>query len=43
MSRLTEHFGNRFSLNAVGKPTYIIKLKNGQKMHELVEELGKAL
>ena len=43
MSRLTEHFGNRFSLNAMGKPTYIIKLKNGQKMHELVEELGKAL
>ena len=43
MSRLSEHFGNRFMLNATGKPVYTIRLDKGQKMSQLVTELGKAL
>ena len=41
--KLTEFFGNRFMLNATGKPVYTVKLKKGQKMSQLVSELGKAL
>ncbi|MBE6749632.1 MAG: transcription-repair coupling factor [Ruminococcaceae bacterium] len=43
MSKLSAYFGNRFMLNATGKPVYTIRLKNGQKMSDLVTELGKAL
>lgn len=41
--KLTEYFGNRFMLNVAGKPIYTVKLKKGQKMSQLVAELGKAL
>lgn len=41
--KLTEYFGNRFMLNATGKPVYTVKLKKGQKMSQLVAELGRAL
>ena len=41
--KLTEYFGNRFMLNATGKPVYTVRLKKGQKMSQLVAELGKAL
>ena len=41
--KLTEYFGNRFMLNAAAKPVYIVKLNKGQKMSQLVAELGKAL
>ena len=41
--KLTEYFGNRFMLNATGKPIYTVRLKKGQKMSQLVAELGKAL
>lgn len=43
MAKLSAHFGNRFILNAQSKPVYNIKLLKGQKMSELVAELGKAL
>ncbi len=43
MGRLSEYFGNRFILNATDKPTYSIRFKNGQKVSDLVNELGKAL
>lgn len=43
MSKLSAYFGTRFRLNASGKPTYMIRLEKGQKMSELVTELGKAL
>ncbi len=41
--KLTEYFGNRFMLNATGKPVYTVRLDKGQKMSQLVAELGKAL
>ena len=41
--KLTEYFGNRFMLNAAAKPVYTVKLNKGQKMSQLVAELGKAL
>ncbi len=43
MARLAGCFGNRFKLTASEKPTYVISLKKGQKMAELVTEIGKAL
>ncbi len=43
MAKLSEHFGNRFMLNATGKPVYTIRLNKGQKMSQLVEELAKVL
>ncbi|MBR4123816.1 MAG: transcription-repair coupling factor, partial [Clostridia bacterium] len=43
MSKLSAYFGNRFMLNASGKPVYTIRLNKNQKMSELVAELGKAL
>ena len=43
MAKLSAYFGNRFLLRADDKPTYVIRLKNGQKMNELVAELSKAL
>ena len=42
-ARLTEYFGNRFMLSAAAKPVYNIRLGKGQKMSELVAELGKVL
>ncbi len=41
--KLTDYFGNRFMLNASGKPVYTVRLNKGQKMSQLVAELGKAL
>lgn len=43
VKKLSEHFGNRFSISATDKPTYIIKLKDGQKMTGLTEELANVL
>ena len=43
VEKLTKHFGSRFTISAVGKPAYIIRLKNGQKMSELTKELANAL
>ena len=43
MAKLSEHFGNRFRLNATGKPVYTIRLNKGQKLSDLVTELGNAL
>ena len=43
MAKLSAHFGSRFMLNATDKPVYTIRLEKGQKMSELVNELGKAL
>jgi transcription-repair coupling factor (superfamily II helicase) len=42
-SKLSAFFGNRFVLNALSQPVYTIRLNKGQKMSELVAELGKAL
>ena len=41
--KLTEYFGNRFMLNVAGKPVYTVRLNKGQKMSQLVAELGRAL
>lgn len=43
MAKLSGYFGNRFMLNASGKPVYTVRLLKGQKMSDLVAELGKAL
>ncbi len=43
MSKLSAYFGNRFMLNAAGKPVYTVRLNKGQKLPDLVSELGKAL
>ena len=43
MAKLSAYFGNRFMLNATGKPVYNVRLNKGQKMSDLVAELGKAL
>ncbi|MGI6280408.1 MAG: transcription-repair coupling factor, partial [Acutalibacteraceae bacterium] len=43
VQKLSDYFGNRFTLNAAGKPVYTIRLLKGQKMSSLVEELQKAL
>ncbi|MBQ6826020.1 MAG: transcription-repair coupling factor [Clostridia bacterium] len=43
VSRLADYFGNRFLLNASGKPVYTVRLNKGQKMSDLVTELKKAL
>ena len=43
MAKLSQHFGNRFMLNATDKPVYIVRLEKNQKMSQLVAELGKAL
>ncbi len=43
MAKLSAHFGNRFMLNATGKPVYTVRLNKGEKMSDLVTELGKAL
>ncbi len=41
--KLTDYFGDRFMLNATDKPVYTVRLNKGQKMSQLVSELGKAL
>ena len=43
MSRLSEHFGNRFMLNVSGKPVYTIRLNKNQTMSQFVSELSKIL
>ena len=43
INKLSNHFGNRFILNATEKPIYTVKLLPGQKMSELVTEFGKVL
>ena len=43
MSKLSAYFGNRFRLNAMGKPAYTIRLNKGQKLADFVAELSKAL
>lgn len=43
MAKLSAYFGNRFMLNAADKPVYTVRLQKGQKMSDLVAELGKAL
>ena len=43
MAKLSSYFGNRFMLNATDKPVYMVKLNKGQKMSDLVAEIGKAL
>ena len=41
--RLSDYFGNRFSLNATDKPVYTVRLNKGQKMSDLAAELTAAL
>ena len=43
MAKLSAYFGNRFMLNAADKPIYTVRLNKGQKMSDLVAELGNAL
>lgn len=43
MGKLSEYFGNRFSLNAATKPVYTVRLAKGQKMSDLAAELAQAL
>ncbi len=43
MHKLSEYFGDRFLLKVGDKPLYTVKLKAGQKMSQLVNELGKVL
>ncbi len=42
-ARLSEGFGNRFVLSAIGKPAYTVRLKKGQRTAGLVSELAKIL
>lgn len=43
MSKLSAHFGKRFSLTATDKPVYTVRLEKGQKMADLVSELAQVL
>ena len=43
MAKLSAAFENRFTLHAADRPTYVIRLKKGQKMPDLVEELARAI
>ena len=43
MHKLSEYFGNRFSLNATDKPVYTVRLNKGQKMSDLAAELSATL
>lgn len=43
VERLSACFAERFVISAGEKPHYVIRLKKGQKMSDLVAELGKAL
>ena len=43
MTKLSEYFGNRFSLSATAKPVYTVRLKKGEKMAELAAEITRAL
>ncbi|MBQ3052362.1 MAG: transcription-repair coupling factor [Clostridia bacterium] len=43
MAKLSSYFKGRFMLKVSDKPVYTIRLNKGQKMAELVVELGKAL
>ena len=43
MTRLSEYFGDRFSISAGNKTGYLIKLGAGQKMDALISEIIKAL
>ena len=43
VKKLSEHFGSRFSISAMDKPAYVIRLKEGQKMSDLTEELANTL
>ena len=43
MHKLSDYFGNRFSLNATDKPVYTVRLNKGQKMSDLAAELTAAL
>ena len=42
-TKLSEHFGSRFSLNAASTPVYTVRMQAGQKIADLAAELGKAL
>lgn len=43
MSKLSTHFGKRFSLTATDKPVYTVRLEKGQRMSDLVSELAQVL
>ncbi len=43
VERLSACFAERFVISAGEKPHYVIRLKKGEKMSDLVAELGKAL
>ncbi len=43
MSKLSEHYGNRFLLKMTEKPVYTVKLLKGQKMADFVKELSGTL
>lgn len=43
MAKLSDYFGSRFMLKGADKPLYTVRLNKGQKMADLVTELGKAL
>ncbi len=43
VSKLTEHFKNKFLLKVTEKPVYTIKLEKGQKMTDFVKDLANTL
>ena len=43
MTKLSNVFGNRFSLNATDKPVYSIRLLKNQKISDFIKELDSAL
>jgi hypothetical protein len=43
MSKLSSYFGNRFMLKVAEKPVYTIRLNKGQRLSDLVSEIGNAL
>ncbi len=42
-AKLSDAFGNAFSVSAVGAPAYLIKLKNGLNLSSVVQKLAKFL
>lgn len=42
-AKLAEEFGDSFTVSVIGAPTYVIRLKNGLKIQDVVARLAKVL
>ena len=42
-ARLSEEFGENFIVSVIGAPTYVIRLRGGLKLQDVVARLSKVL